>query len=93
MIRKELEPVSGRYGAPMGRRGEHGEPEPGARFYLRRVYLSQGYDSRGAYWGMGAPLYYFESSCGEVSGHLRARDRRDAKQKVESDHPGARFYV
>jgi hypothetical protein len=39
---------------------------------LRRVTLdSGGYDQGGAYWGIGKPLYYFESACGNTTGYFR----------------------
>jgi hypothetical protein len=77
-------------GAKMGR-SDIGHPgdeptKPKPRFYLRRVRLnSGGYDSGGAYWGVDAPLYEYESEdYGEelVSGFLRASCRDDAKDKL-----------
>lgn len=62
-------------------------------FYLRRVPLnSGGYDSGGAYWGIGAPLYYFEASASGASGHVRGRTRDLAKQEVRAIHPEAEFH-
>jgi len=62
--------VDGRYGAPMGRSNVGSQPITVTRgnagricecdqvkVYQRRVILDQGYDSGGAYWGIGEPLY------------------------------------
>lgn len=63
------------------------------RFYLQRVRLdSGGYDSGGAYWGIGSPLYRFESADGCLSGFLRARTREQAKAGVRDEHPRAEFF-
>lgn len=70
------------------------------RFYLQRVRLDAGgYDSGGAYWGVGAPLYRFEAGEGAdeltewPSGFLRARTRADAKRQLRETYPAARFYA
>jgi hypothetical protein len=58
-------------GAALGRVSKHGAPDS-LRFTLRRVKLdSGGYDQGGAYWGMGKPLYYYESACGNTTGYFR----------------------
>lgn len=68
-------------------------PGEGQRFRLARVRIdSGGYDSGGAYWGLGAPLFRFESEDGQLSGFLRARDREAAKSGVREDYPSARFF-
>jgi len=59
-----------RYGAPMGRSNVGQQPETITRgpqcreykcdqvkVYQRRVVLDEGYDSGGAYWGIGKSLY------------------------------------
>lgn len=85
--------VSSRYGAPMGRPGSYGRADDGARFYLRRVRLNGGgYDSGGAYWGGGEPLWRYESEDGAVSDHIRAPNRDAARAEVRKAHPGARFF-
>lgn len=69
--------VSSKYGAPMGR-GHSAEPLTG-KIRMRLVRLdSGGYDKGGAYWGIGAPLYYAE---GDEAGfvYVRGADRRYAK--------------
>ncbi len=87
--------VSCRYGAPMGRRERHGDPDgsPAPRFYLRRVPInSGGYDSGGAYWGIGTPLYW--ASCPEIDAEsfFRAFDRATARATIRREYPGAKFY-
>jgi hypothetical protein len=70
-----------------------------ARFYLQRVRLDRGgYDSGGAYWGIGASLYRAVSAEGiaENDAHaelfVRAGNRHDAKAMVSGKVPGAVFY-
>jgi len=87
--------VNCQYGAPMGRRG-NGTPAhvDGEKLYLRRVPLdSGGYDSGGAYWGLGQRLYAWSNIEGDRSGYLRARDRDAAKAEIRKDAPGARFFL
>jgi|SRR5436190_20049161 len=90
-------PVSARYGAPMGRMSRtQGDPATDSKpLSLRRIRLdSGGYDPGGAYWGLGAPLYW-AGNCGDgldVDMFLRARNRDDAKAQIRADYPGARFY-
>jgi len=43
--------VSGRYGAPMGRRGDHADYASIKRLHARRQGGGDGYDRGGAYWG------------------------------------------
>lgn len=63
------------------------------RFMLRKTPLNrQGYDPSGVYWGRGAPLWYYESSCGEDTGHLRAPHRPAAKAVLRAALPFARFF-
>jgi hypothetical protein len=74
---------------------EDGAPgeDKAPRFYLSRVRLdSGGYDQFGAYYGLEAPLYRYESECCTIEGYLRARDREQAKGRVRCRHPGARFF-
>lgn len=90
--------VNCRYGAPMGRPSR---PNPYLdapvdasaphTLHLQRVPLEDGYDEGGAYWGCGAPLYWYVSDDGTIEGFLRARHRDDAKAKIRKDYPAATF--
>jgi hypothetical protein len=95
--------VSSQYGAPMGRKSDHLEgliiAETDSRFTLRRIRLdSGGYDSGGAYWGIGQPLFWWSvtikegDAVDECSGFMRANSRQDAKRKIAAIHPLAKFY-
>lgn len=81
-------------GAPMGRPGgTKPATDDRERFTLQRVRLnSGGYDSGGAYWGHGQPLFWYEGPGPGEDGHLRASDREAAKAAVRKLHPAARFY-
>lgn len=96
MHHNPLPDVSSRYGAPMGRRsGTCINLDPAERISLQRVRLnSGGYDSGGAYWGLGAPLWCAMDHTGETV-FLRARNRLAAKAHIRAEHdmPAAvRFY-
>ena len=87
---KPLPDLSCKYGAPMGRRESHGEPEPGATWHIQRVELdSGGYDSGGAYWGIGAPLYRTVSTCGNVETFERFASRAAAEAQLRETYPDA----
>lgn len=83
-----------RRGAAMGRSDRPSLcPMVSRKFYLQRVRLdSGGYDSGGAYWGVGVPLYWATCESGSIDFFLRAASRDDAKAEVIQRHPGARFY-
>jgi len=74
------------------------------KFSVRREYLnSGGYNDRGRYFGVGAPLFYYQ---GEVlisppdrepytdlhEGWMRAADREKVKTWVRAMYPQAKFY-
>ena len=60
---------------------------------LQRIRLnSGGYDSGGAYWGLGRPLYWAGSDIGAVDIWFRASDRAAAKVHVRASFPNATFY-
>ena len=64
--------VSCARGAPMGRFTGNPDPDADCRFYLKRVPIdSGGYDRGGAYWGLGAPLYWFCAEDGTAEGFFR----------------------
>ncbi len=90
-MKRKLSNVSSKYGAPMGR---HTGPtiSYGGKVNLQRVHIDRGgYDSGGAYWGLGAPLYWCCNEDGE-EGFIRARDRSDAKRQILALVPDAKFY-
>jgi hypothetical protein len=61
--------------------------------YLRRIPLdSGGYDSGGAYWGIGQRLYGYAAADDSVNGYIRASDREEAKEAVRLLYPGVRFF-
>lgn len=83
MTRYEPSKVSCRYGAPMGRRSYAAHDGNGVpRLSLQRVRLnSGGYDSGGAYWGHGEPLYVATDGDG-IEVFVRSSDRKRAKEAV-----------
>jgi hypothetical protein len=88
-----ISPVSCKYGAPMGRyTGPDFLDVDAGPLYLRRVRLdSGGYDSGGAYWGLGSPLW----ECLDQDGNgriFRAASRDAAKAEIRADFEGAGFY-
>lgn len=86
---KELSEVSCKYGAPMGR-AERGSDPGEEKWTLQRVRLdSGGYDTGGAYWGIGEPLYW--ASAGDVDRYVRASDREIAKTRIRKEFPEAFF--
>lgn len=67
------------------------------KFYLQRVRLNQGgYDRTGQYWGIGQPLYWYESidsdEIGEHQDHIRADNREHAISKIRAKFPLATFF-
>ncbi len=61
------------------------------KFAIARVRVNrQGYDSKGVYFGIGAPVYRFERD-GWAMNYVRAESRTAAKAEVRKIHPGARF--
>ena len=88
-----INPVSCKYGAPMGR---HTGPEyldtSLGKISLRRVPLdSGGYDKGGAYWGIGQPLW--ETLDQDGNGFIfRAGDRGKAKAHILDMFDDATFY-
>lgn len=85
-------------GASMGRPA-HGKSETkdACKFYLRRIRInSGGYDAGGAYWGLGAPLWWavtYDLDEGrEVDRWFRATDRAAARAEVRKLFPQATFY-
>ena len=83
-------------GARMGRRDNIPYDYATVRkLHLRRVRMVDGcYDSGGAYWGAGAPLYcaWGESDTEQVEVFFRACSRDDAKEQARAAFPNATFY-
>ena len=88
-------------GAGLGRPTRRGDPTLQWRFFLRCVPVNRsGYDSGGAYWGIGAPLYWYAAYGDEApmfsgplpEGFIRAPDRDDAKRQIWKLYPEARFF-
>jgi hypothetical protein len=97
-----LTKVNCKYGAPMGRAHDgidgftaFAASEFAGKVRLARVRLdSGGYDSGGAYWGTGVPLWRAECDYTDgsesVDYFLRAADRESAKRELQS-HAQARY--
>lgn len=66
------------------------------KLVLRRVRLDVGgYDVNGTYFGTGERgeyLYWYASDDGSVDAVLRAESRADAKAKILTRYPKARFF-
>ena len=84
-----------KYGAPLGRQSwndNKAEPYQG-KMYLSRIPLdSGGYDSGGAYWGVGQRLYGYAAADDSINGFFRAYDRDNAKARVLALYPGVEFF-
>lgn len=83
-----------KYGADMGRREQHADnkAEP-IKLRLARVPLDAGgYDSGGAYWGVGQPLYCAWDEETELQIFFRASNREAAKRVARETYPNARLY-
>lgn len=88
-----INPVSCKYGAPVGRyTGPDFLDTSAGKVYLRRVPLDQGgYDKGGAYWGIGQPLWEVLDQDGNGT-IFRAGSRDKAKALVQENFPDATFY-
>lgn len=90
MSKPTLTEVASKYGAPMGRPSRGGGTVDAITFDLQRVPLnSGGYDSGGAYWGIGSPLYW--ASADGIDRYFRARDIVQAQAMVRAEFPAATF--
>lgn len=82
--------VSGKYGAPMGRRDTAPQPFP-ADMPLCVSHPQGEYDSGGAYWGLGGsegPVYaVWPRGRGKTEGvrYVRARGKAEAMKKATED--------
>lgn len=83
-------------GAYMGR----GNVVPDDHDTVRKMRLTRlrmydyAYDSGGAYWGQGIPLYwaYGDSDTEQAECFVRGNTREEAKRLVRETFPNARFY-
>ena len=79
-------------GAALGRSNIKGQYD-GQPMILQKIGLdSGGYDKLGTYWGFGDPLYWVASQDGKIEVTFRAGNRKEAKEIVRKEYPGARFY-
>jgi hypothetical protein len=90
--------VNCRYGAPMGRPGAHPGDNPHCVMSVRRVPIDGGgYDSGGAYWGLGAPLWQAhgldqcDGAADEITDYRRAPSKAAAIAAWAAEWPAARF--
>jgi hypothetical protein len=93
-VEKQLSDVSSKYGAPMGREDQPGDPSEALAFELDRLRFVDGdYDNGGAYWGGGRdvdPMWHAEATSEShetVEMFLRAADRAAAKAIVLAAYP------
>ena len=87
--------VDYKYGAPLGRKSwnDNGTREVTCTMLLRHIRLdSGGYDSGGAYWGIGQRLYGYAATDDSIHGFVRASDRADAIEQVRALYPNAKFF-
>lgn len=78
-------PVSGKYGAPMGRHGDNPANLIGVRrLHARHQGGSDGYDRGGAYWGTPHDVWGVWARLGDdiVVTYVRAASREAAIRKV-----------
>lgn len=90
----KLSKVDSKFGAPMGRyTGPDYLCVEAGKIYLSRVRIdSGGYDSGGAYWGAGEPLWVASDQDGNTR-FFRAVSRDAAKREIrETFGEDARFY-
>lgn len=76
------------YGSSLGRKNEMLT----GRCHLVRMALSHdGYDSGGAYWGVGLPLYLCQDSLGRQF-FVRSMDREKAKDEILTHYKAITFF-
>lgn len=86
-----LTEVSSARGAPMGRRDTHRDDrwEPIKLIVQHLPFVDGDYDSGGAYWGAGEPLWRAVDCDGDVEFFRRAKDRWEALEAVRAEYPNA----
>lgn len=82
-------PVSCKYGAPMGMHNEWADDDK--PLYLQRVYLYGGYSLDGTYWGNPNNMYCAFSPDFRTRIFIRANSRRDAVAKLSAEYDGIKF--
>lgn len=93
----ELTEMNCSRGAPMGRRETYcADREAPLVFEIRQVILDDdGYDTGGAYWGIGTPLWrvWGEDEDGEMAHeqYLRSQSRAEVVRYMTCHHPAATF--
>ncbi len=97
MTMRKLSNVSSIYGAPMGRTETtyHADQHDPHKFSIQLIRLDNGgYDSGGAYWGIGQQLYwaYADNMPNRVEMFFRSPDRDTAKAYLRDKYPNAKFY-
>jgi len=83
-------PVSGRYGAPMGRQGDNpANLQDAPRLHARRQGGDDGYDRGGAYWGYPSNVWGVWAHLGDEVAccYVRANSRADAIKQVREVTP------
>jgi hypothetical protein len=72
----------------MGRQDVHGDPDEPIQLIVHHLPFEDGdYDSGGAYWGAGEPLWRAVELDGPVEFFLRAKDRWEALEAVRAEYP------
>ncbi len=83
------------YGSSMGRKDSITEPLLATKFHLQQLSIDRGgYDSGGAYWGIGPYLWiaYADGTEEEQRVFVRAWNRGTAKHLVRSKFKNAKFF-
>lgn len=63
------------------------------KFRMSRVYLDKGGYNRGEYFGVGAPLYWYEDVEQTIQGTVCGSSREAAKAKVRKLFKSAIFFI
>lgn len=88
MTFRPLTEVGSARGAPMGRQDVHGDPDEPIQLIVHHLPFVDGdYDSGGAYWGAGTPLWRAVEPEGPVEFFIRAKDRWEALAVVREEYP------
>lgn len=80
---KQFEQVCSKFGAPMGRTEYGPTPDQSRTIRLFKVDMNGPYDTGGAYWGLGEPIYCAQSLDGEYRRFVRATSRLTAVVELD----------